>query len=98
MDEQNTPARGDVYLWDGSVRAEVTRVSKDGSWADLRCTLASAVQLAGCTTFLNPNAWSKRVAIPFPESFARVDLDAPMEIVPDAHLADQTTAIVEVRT
>jgi len=85
MNEQNTPARGDVYLWNESVRAEITRIAKDGSWADLRCT-----------TFLNPDSWNKRQKIPFPASFVRVDPDAPMGIMPDAHLAQQTTTIVEV--
>lgn len=47
--------KGQVWNWRG-VRAEVLRVARDGTWADLRVS-------SGMET------WTKRQALPFPADF-----------------------------
>ena len=59
--------RGQVWLWGPQedpaerVKCLVTRVARDGSWADLRCRA------------WNGNQWSKRMRLPFPGSFELTD-------------------------
>ncbi len=65
--------RGDQFVWrhddepEKPVYIEVTRVARDGSWADIRC----------CTWAV---AWTKRQPLPLPEGcrprrWTRGDLD-----------------------
>jgi hypothetical protein len=66
--------RGDRYIWrhasapDVHVYIYITRVARDGSWADIRC----------CTWL---RGWSKRQPLPLPEGvspyeWSGEDLDA----------------------
>lgn len=51
--------RGDHFIFsNGAVQIEVTRVAKDGTWADIVCSTGSA-------------RWSKRQPLPMPEGVER---------------------------
>jgi hypothetical protein len=52
------PVKGDNYDWNG-IRVLVTRVARDGTWADI-------------TAVSNLTVWTKRQPLPFPDSFKRV--------------------------
>lgn len=65
MSQPSEVKKGDKFDWapigtrTNSLRVEVKRVARDGSWCDLEVT--------GGTT------WTKRQALPFPETFTRVE-------------------------
>lgn len=48
------PVRGQVWDWNG-VKCVITRMAKDGSWADFRC--------------YSGDTWSKRMKLPLPEEW-----------------------------
>jgi hypothetical protein len=51
--------KGDRLDWDG-ISIEVTRVARDGTWADIRCQDYPAM-------------WTKRQPLPMPEGTVRAD-------------------------
>lgn len=57
--------RHDKYEWMG-VTMEVTRVAKDGSWADFLCSRAGAQVTA-------PSTWPKRHKLPLPAEAVKID-------------------------
>ena len=51
--------KGDRYLWQGMIHIEVTRVSTEGDWADIKCW----------TVYEPERTWTKRADLPFPSSY-----------------------------
>lgn len=51
--------KGDNYTWRDEVAVQVTRVAKDGSWADLYCEVMGNIG----------GGWAKRMPLPLPEEF-----------------------------
>jgi hypothetical protein len=77
----NAVQKGDRFIWGdenhpAAVQVTITRVARDGSWADILCTTGGA-------TF-----WSKRQRLPFPATFRRVVGGCPMS----THLAQRAEA------
>jgi len=62
-DEWSPPVRGDKYRWGKqqavAMQVTVTRVARDGSWADIRCRAANGGEVR------------KRQRLPFPASFEK---------------------------
>lgn len=60
-------SKGDTFVWsddeDDTMKVHVTvvRVARDGTWADLRCTVGAGI-----------NVWGKRQRLPLPSTFRRV--------------------------
>lgn len=62
--EERKVQKGDKFRWGESVVVEVTRVHKNGFWADLSCT----VNIGSKST-----NWTKRQRLPFPSTFVLIE-------------------------
>lgn len=57
--------RGDRFLWNGDVAVIVTRVARDGTWADMSCRFVLGGKPWG-------KPWTKRHALPLPPAYRPV--------------------------
>lgn len=52
--------KGDVFAWNSQVNVEITRVARDGTWADGRCSGAHG------------GYWGKRFPLPLGTDYVKV--------------------------